>query len=626
MNRYPLWRYILIVVLIVLGVLYALPNIFGENPAVQITTSDGSALKPTVQQTLKTTLSSQRIPYISITKEQQSLLVRFATTEEQLKAQNVLQATLGNKYSVALNLAPRTPKWLLAIGAHPMKLGLDLRGGVHFLIAVDVNNMVKTRETADMHNIGLQLREQNIRYAGIAPDTKGTFVIRFRDETAQGKALDYIKTHFPDYTFIAKTQDDEPVIVGMLTPAAITKLRNYALQQNLNILRTRVNELGIAEPIIQQQGASQISVDLPGVQDMARAKSIIGKMATVRFQLVTAGPDSAAAQSAEKTGVVPFGQQLYKDEHELPILLNSDVVLKGSSIINASPTVDENGRPAVSLRLGGSAISRFNRITGENIGKLMATVYVENKTQKKMVDGKVVETPIKIEKVINAATIQSALGNNFQIMGLASMQSAKNLALLLRSGAYTARMTFVEERVVGPSLGKKNIEMGVESLEIGAIVVILFMIAYYRLFGIIANCALILNVVFILAILSILGATLTMAGMAAIVLTVGMAVDANVLINERIREELRNGMSPQASINAGYQRAFSTIVDANVTTLIIGVILLALGSSAVQSFAVTLIIGLLTSMVTAIFFTRAIVNLIYGGRVVKRLSIGIKVK
>lgn len=623
MNRYPLWRYLLIVVLLVFGVLYSIPNIYPEDPAIQISARDDKALSAQLVAEVTQALDSRQIRHKVIGIEGSTLLVRFYDTDAQLQAQDVLQALLGNQYNAALNLASTTPKWLTAIGADPMKLGLDLRGGVHFLLSVDVDSMVKTRQAADMHSIGQQLQEANYRYAGLMPSPEKTgFLIRFRDIDTQTAATSFLQTHFPDYLFTATQQAGQPVVTAQLSPSALQQLNRYAVEQNLTILRTRVDELGITEPVIQQQGTSEISVDLPGIQDMARAKSLIGKMATIRLQLVDTDHD---VQAALQSGVIPFGSELYKTEEGVPVLLRNPVILAGSSIINANPMVDENGRPAVSIRVGGGNVTAFHRVTGQNIGKPLAVVYVENQTEKQLVNGVVKSKNVKIEKVINIATINDALSHNFQISGLSSMQSAENLSLLLRSGAYSARMNFIEERVIGPSLGKQNIDMGVRSLEIGSLVVIVFMILYYRLFGLIADAALVLNIFFIVAILSVMGTTLTLPGIAGIVLTVGMAVDANVLINERIREELRNGVSPQASIAAGYDRAFATIVDANVTTLIIAVILLSIGSSAVQNFAVTLIIGLLTSMVTAIFFTRALVNLIYGRRRISSLSIGITV-
>ncbi len=622
MNRYPLWRYALLTILIVLGVIYALPNIFGDDPAVQISIRDSLPFPDGIEKTVTQLLDSQRIAYRGLERQDNSYVLRFSDPQQQFKAQNVLQ-TLGNDYSVALTLAPRTPKWLLDIGAQPMKLGLDLRGGVHFLLSVDVADMIKTRQMADKRAIATMLREQKLRYASIRDAKNAAFTLGFRSESQRTQAFEYLRKQFPDYVFVSsQTKAGQFQLTAKMTENAVLQLRQYAMEQNLAILRARVREMQIDEAIIQQQGANQISVDLPGIQDMASAKSLIGKMVTIRLQLQDVDKDAAAIA---KSGAVPFGTQLFRDERGLPVLLKDSVILTGSSIIGARADVDENGRPAVSIQIGGAAVSNFNRITAANIGKPLAVVYVENQEQKSLVDGKVVTNNVKIEKVINIATINSALGNRFQITGLSSMQYANNLALLLRSGAYSARMNYVEERVVGPSLGKQNIAMGVHSLEIGSALVILFMVFYYRLFGLVADAALLLNIVFIVAILSIMHSTLTLPGIAAIVLTVGMAVDANVLINERIREELRNGVSPQASIHAGYARAFSTIVDANVTTLIIAVILLTVPSNTVQNFAVTLIVGLLTSMVTAIFFTRAIINLIYGKRAVKQLSLGIKV-
>jgi preprotein translocase subunit SecD len=623
MNRYPLWRYLLIALLVLVSVIYSIPNLYPEDPAIQISAREGKTLAANLIAEIKEKLTSENIAPKAISvsdsdsqSDSQSVLIRFNDTDTQLKAQDYLQNQLGSDYTMALNLAPTTPKWLLALGAEPMKLGLDLRGGVHFLLSVDVDSMVKTRQMADMHSMGSQLQSANIRYAGFStPSDQSGFLLQFHDASMRSAALEFLQQHFPDYLF---SSFEQSTIRAQLSPSAMTDLMHYAVDQNLTILRTRVSELGISEPVIAQQGSNEISVDLPGIQDMARAKSLIGKMATIRLQLVDTVHD---ANDAVNSGLIPAGSDLYKTESGEPVLLKTPTVLAGSAIINAAPMTDENGRPAVSIRVGGSDVNRFHQITGDNIGKPLAVLYIENQAGTHQT---------KIEKVINIATINDALSHNFQISGLSSMQSAENLALLLRSGAYTARMSFIEERVIGPSLGKQNIEMGLHSLEIGSLLVIVFMILYYRLFGFIADLALILNIFFIISILSIMGSTLSLPGIAGIVLTVGMAVDANVLINERIREELRNGVSPKASIAAGYDRAFSTIVDANVTTLIIALILLTIGSTAVQNFAVTLIIGLLTSMFTAIFFTRAIVNLIYGGKKstgnVKPLSIGINLK
>lgn len=622
MNKYPLWRYLLIVVLIVLGVIYALPNLYGEDPAIQITPKASVEITPQVAIKVANTLKKQNLPYKSIKKEGNTYLIRFNDTEVQLKAQDVIQAVIGNKYTVALNLAAKTPKWLDNIGAHPMKLGLDLRGGIHFLLRVDVQAMLKERFQSDSHEMSGQLRQNMIRYSGFTSSPEKGVQIRFRTSSARDKALSLLKTTYPNYTFTESRLGGNYVLSAKMSPEEITKLKQYAVTQNITTMRNRVNDLGVAEPVIQQQGSDQISVDLPGIQDTARAKSLIGKTATIRLQLVDTQHD---AQQAASSGIVPFGDTLFRYQGR-PYLLKNQIILHGSSILNASTITGEDGRPAVSIRAGGSDVANFNRITAANVNKPLATVYVETKTEKSLVNGKVVSRQVQTAKIINIANIQTALGASFQVQGLESMLYAKNLALLLRSGAYVAPVSITEERLVGPSLGKQNIKMGVLSTEIGSLLVILFMAFYYRLFGIIADLALILNVVFVVAIMSLIGATLTLPGIAGIVLTVGMAVDANVLINERIREELRNGVTPQAAINAGYGRAFMTIVDANVTTLIVAVVLFALGTGSVQGFAVTLSIGLLTSMVTSIFFTRAVVNLIYGKRRVSWLSIGIRNK
>lgn len=620
MNRYPLWRYILIVVLIIVGVLYALPNIYGSNPAIQISPKNAAALSDQVLPNVEQTLKQQNLLYMSAVQNKNNILIRFDDTSTQLKAQDVLRALLGDKFSVAPNIAPRTPHWLQAIGAKQMRKGLDLQGGIHFLMAVDTNALLKQQQNSDLHSIGSALREKGVRYSGLAGLGKKGIRIDFRSEAAMNDGLALLNKNFPSYLW--KSSDDDSIfnISGQLTQPALVKLQKYAVDQNMQILRNRVNALGVSEPIVVRQGSNNISVDLPGIQDSARAKELLGKTATIELHMVDVQHD---AEKVAQGGPVPFGSKLYRDEDGQPILLKAQTVLKGQSIVSASAQIGENGKPIVAIRLGGSGVTLFNRITSQNIGKPMATVMVETKIDSKLINGKVVNKAVQVEKVINTAVIQSALGNSFQIENLQSQGYSRNLALLLRSGAYTAPVAIVQERIVGPSLGKENIKKGEVSTFVGTLLIVLFMAIYYRVFGLVADVALILNLVFIVAILSIIGATLTLPGIAAIVLTLGMAVDANVLINERIREELRLGMSPQAAIAAGYGRAFMTIVDSNVTTLIVAVVLVTISSSSVKGFAVNLIIGLLTSMVTAIFFTRAIVNLTYGNRNVKKLSIGI---
>jgi preprotein translocase subunit SecD len=614
-TQYPTtWKYVAFVIIILLGVIYAVPNLFGEDPAVQISFSNASTLPPELTLKVQQTLNDANLPYLSAKEEDASLLIRFKNTDNQLKARDLLKATLGDQYIVALNLAPKTPKILQYLGAEPMKLGLDLRGGVHFLLQMDMDAVFKARLEGEMHNLTTELRQDNIRYTAITFNAPKTMLIQFPDEKSLNEAYSKIPSKFPDF-LVTKQKEGDHVLIASLTEEAINKITDYAVEQNITILNNRVNELGVSEAVVQRQGKDQVSVDLPGVQDTARAKDILGKTATLRFQMVDTDHDNSSTS--------PIGSKQYIYEGQ-PIYLKNQVILTGSSITYATASFGEDGRPNVQIRLGGGGESLFHRVTADNIGKPMAVVYVESKTDYKLVNGKLIPVRRQIEKIINVATIQSALGNNFQITGLSSERYAQNLALLLRSGALSAPVDIVQERIVGPSLGAENIQKGLMSLIVGSLLVFIFMLLYYRLFGLFADLALFLNVIFIVAILSLLGGTLTLPGMAGIVLTVGMSVDANVLINERIREEIRNGMSPLSSIRAGYDRAFATIVDANVTTLIVAVVLFALGSGSVKSFAVTLIIGLATSMATAIYFTRFLVNVVYARKKqVRHLSIGI---
>lgn len=616
MNRYSIWHYLLLAALIIFGIIYTLPNLYGEDPALQITTKDLSVLTPETQTQVQTILKDSHISPLSQQLTNKVLLIRFKDTDDQLKAEDRIESALGNNFVVALNLATRTPKWLLAFGAEPMKLGLDLRGGIHFLLDVDTKALAKAQMTGDISAMTTELRKERIRYTDIGTENQN-MIVHFRDADAANQALILLKKDFYEYEF----EKHDATITGQLTKAAVHQIQQTAIDQITLILQKRVNELGVAEPVIQQQGANQISLDLPGIQDTARAKDVIGKVATVRFQLQDIEHD---AEVAKRTGMIPIGSKLYTFENQ-PVLIKNQVILRGTSIANASSMIGDNGRPAVQIRITGNEVNSFNRITGAHVGKPLATIYVETEAVKEKVGNEWITTHKQVERIISIASINSALGNNFQIFNLNSMDYAKELALLLRSGAYPVPVDFVQERVVGPSLGKENIHMGVMSTVAGSLLVIVFMALYYRLFGIIADLAVVLNVLLLIATLSLIGATLTLPGIAGIVLTVGMAVDANVLINERIREELRNGLTPQASIKIGYDRAFATIIDAHVTALIVMVILFALGSGAVQGFAVTTTIGLLYSMITAIFCTRAIVNWIYGRRNVKHLSVGIKV-
>ncbi len=621
LNKFPLWKNIMLVVIIILGIIYALPNLYGDDPAVQITGSTSKAMiTPALEQEVTQTLKQQNLQYKAVERDDDSLLIRFYDTDSQFKARSLIKSLVGNQYTVAVNLVPATPSWLRAIGAKPMKLGLDLRGGIHFLLDVDVNGVIAKRLDGMAKTMTEQLRSKRIRYSGVKRTADNTIVLDFRNQQEMNQALAQLKGYFPNMDYKESTNNGYQLI-AIPTPTWMQNVRQYTIDQTATTLRNRINELGIAEPIVQQQGAERIAVDLPGVQDSARAKQILGGTATLEFHLVNT---SADANTVQATGVAPPGTKLYHMSDGRPILLDNQVVLSGNSITSATSTYDQNGQPVVNITLGGSGQAYFTKVTRENIGNQMAIVYVETKTVNKMVDGKPVRTHKREQKVISAPVIQSALPSQFQITGINDVQEARKLALLLRAGAMPAAIDIVQERTVGPSLGKENIRMGMISVEVAFVLIVVFMAVYYMLMGIYADLALLLNLILIVAIMSMLGMTLTLPGIAGIVLTVGMAVDANVLIFERIREELRNGATPQAAIHAGFERAFSTIVDANVTTLIVAVVLFAIGTGAVQGFAVTLTVGLLTSMFTAITFTRGLVNWTYGGRQVDKISLGIK--
>lgn len=616
-NKYPLWKNIMLIIVAVVGLIYAIPNLYSEDPAVQISSQNPVDMEQLGQQ-VSTLLDNAKIKYDSITNSSDRLEIRFTSTDTQLLARDTIKNALGSQYTVALNLAPTTPHWLSMIGAEPMKQGLDLRGGVHFLLEVDVDSVISRRYEGLMKSIGQNLREAGIRYVGIRYLADKGIDIRFRTEELMDKGLDEVRDKFPN--LLVSQSNATYSLLAALSPTELNSIRQNTIEQTMGILRNRVNELGVGEAVVQQQGATRVGVDLPGIQDAARAKQILGGTATLQFYLVDQEND---AQLAKQTGVIPVNSKLYMmDGH--PILLKRQIVLSGDSITSAVSSFDQQtGTPAVQVQLGGGGESLFTKITRENIGKRMAIVFVETKTNTYTVDGVEKRVTQREERVISAPVIQNALGNNFQITGLSDSKEASNLSLLLRAGALPAVIYPVEERTVGPSLGKENIHRGLVSLEVGMGLILVLMLVYYRFFGLVANIALFLNLILLAALMSLIGNTLTLPGIAAFVLTVGMAVDANVLIYERIREELRNGLSPQAAIHAGYDRAFATIVDANVTTLIVGIVLFAIGSGPIRGFAVILSLGLLTSMITSITYTRAIVNWYYGGRNVKKLSIGI---
>jgi preprotein translocase subunit SecD len=616
LNRYPLWKYLLLLTVLVGALFFALPNLYGEDPAIQVSASRGAEVNQALEERITRLLKEASITPKRVERAADRLLVRFADTETQLKARDVVRDALGGDYVVALNLAPATPAWLTRLGALPMYLGLDLRGGVHFLLAVDMEAAVQQAAERYVGDIRTFLRSEKIRYRTIA--RSGDRVeVSFRDAPLREQAAERIAREFPELKVTAQDDAEGYRLQIGLNEKAAQETQRFALQQNLTTLRNRVNELGVAEPVIQQQGSNRIVVELPGVQDTARAKEILGATATLEFRMVHAGDVASAV-----AGRVPVGARLYEDREGRPILLERTVMLTGDYITDAASGIDsQTGSPAVFITLDGKGARIFAERTKDEVGKAMAVVFIEHKTDTELVNGKSVKRKRVVEEVINVATIRERLGKRFQITGLDSTEEARNLALLLRAGALVTPIEIIEERTIGPSLGRENINQGFRSVVIGFLLVLVFMAIYYRVFGLVADLALTFNLVLLVAILSLLQATLTLPGIAGIVLTVGMAVDANVLIFERIREELRNGNSPQASIHAGYEKAFSTIADANITTLIAAVVLFGFGTGPIKGFAVTLSIGILTSMFTAIMGTRAVVNLIYGGRRLAGLSI-----
>jgi preprotein translocase subunit SecD len=563
-----------------------------------------------VEDRVKLALSKAHLTSRAVQLGVGNLLVRFADPETQLKAQEAVQRELGDDYVVALNLAPTTPAWLRAIGAKPMYLGLDLRGGVHFLMEVDMDAVVQQAAERYVEDMRTGLRTAKIHYTDIARQGNGV-ELKFKTAEERNAAREVLGKQFPELVLTDKDEAGNTDLMAVVNQQQQRETRKFAVEQNITTLRNRVNELGVAEPVIQQQGENRIVVELPGVQDTARAKEILGATATLEFRMVDEEHNAAEAAA----GHVPIGSRLYHTRKGEPVLLHKRIIITGDSITDAQAGFDSrDGSPNVSITLDGKGARAMLNTTSENVGKLMAVVFIENKTETRYVDGKAVKTKKRVEEVINRATIRGTFSKRFQITGLDSSEEARDLALLLRAGALAAPVDIIEERTVGPSLGQENIDRGFMSCVIGFVLVMVFMTARYKVFGLFASAAQLVNLVLIIAILSILQATLTLPGIAGIVLTVGMAVDANVLIDERIREELRSGNSPFASIEAGYERALGTIADSNITTLIAGLMLFVLGSGPVKGFAVVLCIGILTSMFTALMGTRALVYLVYGGR------------
>ncbi|OSM95735.1 preprotein translocase subunit SecD [Lonsdalea britannica] len=604
----------MLIVAVLVGLLYALPNLYGEDPAIQITGARGAAASESTLVQVQNVLKEQNLSSKSIALENGAILARFSNPDVQLRAREALLGELGDKFVVALNLAPATPQWLRMLGAEPMKLGLDLRGGVHFLMEVDMDTALGKLQEQTMDSLRSDLREKNIPYASVRKIDNYGVEIRFRDNQTRDQGVSYLTSRHRDLVINA---NGDATLRAVMSDARLSEAREYAVQQNINILRNRVNQLGVAEPLVQRQGADRIVVELPGIQDTARAKEILGATATLEFRLVNSNVDSTAAAS----GRVPGDSEVKQMREGGPVVLYKRVILTGDHITDSTSSSDEYNRPQVNISLDSAGGNMMSNFTKDNIGKLMATLFVEYKDSgKKDATGRAILE--KQEEVINVATIQSRLGNSFRITGINNPNEARQLSLLLRAGALIAPIQIVEERTIGPTLGMQNITQGLEACLWGLIASIVFMVVYYRKFGIIATTALIANLVLIVGIMSLLpGATLTMPGIAGIVLTLAVAVDANVLINERIKEELKNGRTVQQAIHEGYKGAFSSIVDANVTTLITAVILYAVGTGSIKGFAITTTIGVATSMFTAIVGTRAIVNLLYGGKRINKLSI-----
>ncbi len=615
LNRYPLWKNLMVILVVAIGVLYSLPNIYGEDPAVQISGTRGQQANTSTLGLVQEVLKTNNLPTKSLILEQGSILARFNNTDDQLLAKDKIAEKLGNNYTTALNLAPATPAWLSSIGANPMKWGLDLRGGVRFLMEVDMNSALAKRQEQLQDTLRSELRKEKIQYTGIKnADNFGT-TVTLANPDQLSKAARIIRQSHPTLN-VADTSND--TLNLSFSTTALNEARDLAIEQNLTILRKRVSELGVAEAVIQRQGAERIVIELPGVQDTARAKEILGATATLEFRMVNPTVNAEAAVR----GILPADSEVKYDRQGNPVVLLKRPSLGGEHIINSSAALDQqSGTPQVSVTLDSEGGDQMSQLTKKYYKKPMATLYVEYKDNgKKDENGKTILE--KSEEVINVATIQARFGANFQITGVGSMAEANNLSTLLKSGALIAPVQIVEERTIGPSLGAQNVEQGMNASFWGLIAIIVFMLFYYKLFGIIASLAMVINIVLLVGLMSILpGATLSMPGIAGIVLTLGMSVDANVLIFERIKEEIRNGRPVQQAINEGYNGAFTSIFDANLTTILTAIILYAVGTGPIQGFAITLSLGVAISMFTAITGTRALVNAIYGGKRVEKLSI-----
>ncbi|MFT5297208.1 MAG: preprotein translocase subunit SecD [Colwellia sp.] len=614
LNKYPLWKTLMVLFIVAFGALFALPNIYGKDPAVQISGLRGVEVNLASLDNVKTQLTAGNISFLSIVLDNDQLLVRFTDTEQQLRARDLLDDNLGDKYSVALNLTPATPAWLASVGGTPMKLGLDLSGGVSFLMEVNMNEAIVKAQDGLVGDFRTDLRGEKIRYRSVKK-SNDSINVQFRNAEDMTAAHDFLKKRYRD--FLMTDNASNLTLSAKMTDQKLKEIREYALQQNITIIRNRVNELGVAEPLVQRQGKKHIIIELPGVQDTAKAKEILNATATIEFRLV----DTEGDLSAALNGRVPASSKLLYERDGKPVLLKKRVMLTGDHIVDAGSSFDEYSRPQVNISLDSAGGGKMSNGTKSNIGKPMATVFIEYKpTDRKNAEGDTIFE--KIEEVISVATIQARLGKSFRITGAGSQSEAHNLALLLRAGALVAPIQIVEERTVGPTLGAENVRLGFEAILMGFGAVFVFMMIYYRAFGVVANLALGANLILIIGVMSLIpGVALSLPGMAGIVLTVGMAVDANVLIFERIREEIREGKSIQQAIHQGYDAAFSTIIDANITTLIAALILYAIGTGPIKGFAITLSIGIITSMFTAVIGTRTVVNAVWGGKRLDKLPI-----
>jgi preprotein translocase subunit SecD len=609
MNRYPMWKYIFVAIMILIGLVYTIPNFFGESPAVQITPAKSTTkLDPALLGQVEDVFKRENIQYDGIYLDARGVKARFANTDTQIKAKDVLQTQLGKDYTVALNLLSRSPDWLRSLGAKPMYLGLDLRGGVHFLLQVDMKAALDKAAERFIGDFRTALRKERVSYIGVTREGQSV-QIRFSDAAELEKGRKVITKEYPDLTLNDSSDGEEKLLTATLNQVEQKRIQDFALKQNIQTLHNRINELGVAEPIIQQQGADRVVVQLPGVQDTAKAKEILGRTATLEIRLVDEEKSDAATMEKAANGQAPLGDEVFKDREGQAILVKKNVVLTGDYITDAGPGVNgQTGQSVVNVTLDARGARVFQQVTRENVGKRMAILLIEKGNT----------------EVVTAPVINEEIGGGrVQISGMANTQEATDISLLLRAGALAAPMDIIEERTVGPSMGQDNINRGIHSTLWGFAAIAVMMMIYYMAFGVVSVIALGINLLLLVAILSMLQATLTLPGLAAIALALGMAIDANVLINERVREELRNGNTPQASIHAGYDRAFDTILDSNVTTLIAGLALFMFGTGPIKGFAVVHVLGILTSMFSAVLVSRAIMNLIYGyRRKLTKLSIG----